>query len=151
MFRSKISRRFKTRTKSLFRNFDSVSPKLTLLEEQVANQQIYLDKTANNSLSYFTFNGQRIDRMKFDQWAAHQALLDRVYGLFAEAGTKRRIHVVFMVADITLWDVYEPIFRRLQSDPDFAPRVFAFRRVDVAPDKTAEEVASFFGQRGVPA
>lgn len=150
MLRSKISRGLRSLRNFPFGSSVSVSGRLKLLEEQVANQQSYLDKTANNSLSYFTFNGQRIDRMKFDLWEAHQALLDRIYGLAAETGARHRIQVVFFVADTSLWDVYEPIFRRLQADPDFAPRVYAFRRVDVAPDKSADEVGSFFGQRGVP-
>jgi hypothetical protein len=150
MFRFEISKRLKACINNLFRNPDDLSAKLRLLEEKVANQQIYLDKTANNSLSYFTFNGQRIDRMKIDRWEADQALLDRFYGLIVNTGRSRRVHVVFLVADTSLWDVYEPIFRRLQSDTDFEPRVVAFRRVDVASDKTVDDVASFFEQRGIP-
>ncbi|MCG9081339.1 hypothetical protein [Laribacter hongkongensis] len=149
MFRFKISKWLKTYINNLLRNSHGVSAKLRLLEEQVANQQIYLDKTANSSLSYFTFNGQRIDRMKFDLWEAHQAQLDRVYGLAASSRRRRRIQVVFLVADTSLWDVYEPIFRRLQADTDFMPRVCAFQRVDVTSDKNANEVQEFFDRRGV--
>jgi len=54
-----------------------------------------------------------------------------------------------MLPDISLWDVYAPIYRAMESCVDFDPLVVAFERVDITGDTTEQEVQSFFKANGI--
>ena len=121
------------------------------LFRRASSDEKKLDELSNQALSYFNFNGQRIDQLKYDLWESNQKLLDRLYDLRAATGARTPVKVLFMVPDTSLWDVYAPIHRRLSASADFAVRVLAFRRADVEPDKSEDEVIAFFSTRGIDA
>lgn len=108
-----------------------------------------LDKVINDNYSYFNFNQQAINRQKYNIWEGNQKLLDRFYTQTNNIG--KPIQVVFMVADTALWDVFQPIYYKLSSNPEFKTKVIAFKRVDVQPDKTYVEIVDFFLSRGIAA
>jgi hypothetical protein len=124
--------------------------KLTIPFVKSAQDARDLVQTARNeSLSYFNFNGQRIDQLKYMMWEGNQKLLDRFYATPTRKGTMPVVKVVFLVPDTALWDVYAPIHARMQQDPRFVTAVVAFRRADIGSDKSTDEVAAFFDERGI--
>jgi len=60
-----------------------------------------------------------------------------------------REQVVFMVADVSIWDVFSAIHKRLISDDRFVVTVVAFHRVDISVVKPQSEVEQFFRNRGI--
>jgi len=59
------------------------------------------------------------------------------------------IKVVFVVADISIWEVFSPLYRRLISDSRFAVSVIAIERVDLASTKPRSQVHRFFVHRSI--
>lgn len=51
----------------------------------------------------------------------------------------RPIKVLFLLPEISLWDVYRPIYKKMISSPFFDPHVVAFQRTDIIAEKTEEE------------
>jgi len=75
---------------------------------------------------------------------ANQYLLKRVHRIELSQDKTRRLRCAFLVADTTLWDVYAPIYKKMQNSVDFELIVIAFERQDISSDKTGENVLSFF-------
>jgi hypothetical protein len=119
------------------------------LYEHIEKLEIAVNRVRNESLSYFTFNGQRIDRLRSEIWEGNQHLLERNF--VPEVLGSRRINVVFFVADTSLWDVFAPIHHLMSLQPWALVRVIAFARIDVRSDKAAQDVLAFFEERGIEA
>ena len=108
-----------------------------------------LNKIANESYSYFNYNQQAINRQKYNIWEGNHKLLDRFYK--KSSNISLPIKVIFMVADTSLWDVFQPIYYKLSINSQFQVKVIAFKRVDVECDKSYLEVEHFFMNRGIAA
>jgi hypothetical protein len=104
-------------------------------------------RARNEALSYFNFTQERIHRAQVDAWESHQKLLIAAH----HRGNTKRLRVLFMVPDTSLWDVYEPIYRTIQALPYFEVAVLAFKRLFADSDKSGDEVREFFENRGITA
>ena len=105
--------------------------------------------TRNESLSYFNFNGERINQLRFNLWEGNQKLLDQLHAVSNKVWPNKRIHVIFMVPDTTLWDVYAPIYSIIKKSDLFKTDVITFVRQDVDSDKDKEQVIKFFFDREI--
>ncbi len=105
----------------------------------------------NEALSYHCFNGGRIDELRYNLWEGNQHLLDRFYGSDASKPTNYKIKIVFFVPDTALWDVYASIYHELLKCDWASVTVIAFKRIDVEPDKSEQEVHDFFRSRKIDA
>ncbi len=119
------------------------------LFRQPPNLSDEIQTVRNEGLSYFNFNGQRIDQLRIDLWEGNQKLLDRFYSSNSNFAF-RPVKVLFMVPDTSLWDVYSTIFSHMRACDQFAVEALAFCRTDVVSDKTEDEVREFFAQRDIP-
>lgn len=116
--------------------------------DPAAEAKATADLARNEALSYYNTNSARISEEAIRSIeAAHNLLarFDRQVGRSAQHPVK----VLFLLPDISLWDVYSPIYRLMKASPLFEPRVIAFDRVDVAQDKTSGVVEGFFTEDGI--
>jgi hypothetical protein len=65
------------------------------------------------------------------------------------AHEKRAARVLFMTPHTSMFDVFLPIYRRMEASPLFQPEVLAFRRVDVDVTESAADVISFFDELNI--
>lgn len=64
---------------------------------------------------------------------------------------RRALRVLFLVPHTSLFDVFLPIYRKMEADPRFEPEVLAFRRADIDASETEEEARIFFAERQIRA
>lgn len=114
-------------------------------EEHDAMQEAL--KARNEALSYHTYAKEAIAEARLRSIEGLQNLLERSI----RQASDRPLRVLFLTAHTSLFDVYLPIYRAMEKDPAFEPRVLAFKRTDIDSDLSEDQVRSFFDKLGISA
>ena len=104
-------------------------------------------RARNEALSYHTYAKEAIAEARLRSIEGLQVLLEHSIRKTSD----RSVRVLFLTAHTSLFDVYLPIYRAMEADPAFEPRVLAFKRTDIDSDLSEEEVRSFFDNLDIPA
>jgi hypothetical protein len=109
------------------------------LQNQIDELQKEIGFARNESLSYYNTNFQMSLEGKIRGVEAFQARRQR--DLAREmVETGRRLKIAFMLPEISLWDVFAPIYRAMQASERFDPIVVAFTRADVTSEKSKTKI-----------
>lgn len=111
--------------------------------DEIAKLEAQILQARNESLSYYNTNSAAIHIETLRAIEANQIILKR--SVVEKLNTnKLALKVIFLLPDISLWDVYAPIYKRMSESDQFEPFVLAFERYDISADKTHEDALNFF-------
>lgn len=107
-----------------------------------------INTARNEALSYYNTNCQAIAELGLRAIEAFQ--IRQARNLARElADRPRPIRVCFLLPEISLWDVYRPIYDAMAKSEHFEPFVIAFLRTDVVSANTPDEISALLRTMGV--